>query len=385
VADSKSDILGLQIEALYKGAPASLLSIVGAFIALCVYWRPALEMPLAIFFFAVCAVAITHVASAAVRHAGYRDRWSPLAWSRLARGIYLLSGTFWGLGSAFMLAHGSVEQAIVACCLLMGAITVTFPAAVYVPAYNLFQIPALVFVACGLAASGMDYGIVLAAAALMLCAVMSVIGQGVGSQLALALALSEENSRLVARLEERGAALEVANAELFAQSNTDPLTGVANRRQLMSFLREVGGRCALLVVDVDHFKSYNDSFGHAEGDTCLKLIARTLEGGVIAGRDLVARQGGEEFVVVLADRSLKDAELLAEQLRASVEALEGRRKAQLRRGVTVSIGLAWRGTKRDKPIADLMQEADAAVYEAKRTGRNRVCRGGSDDAARVVA
>jgi diguanylate cyclase (GGDEF)-like protein len=280
-----------------------------------------------------------------------------------------------------MLGHGDEQQALVICCLAMGAVTVTFPAAVFPRAFDVFQVPILGAFAVGLAVSDLEHAVVLSIASAMLAAAMAIIGHEIGGQLVLAIRLSQENARLARRLEERGAALEAANAELEIQSLTDPLTGAANRRRLMSFLRSAPRRCAILVVDVDHFKSYNDSFGHADGDVCLVLVAGALRDCIRPQVDLVARQGGEEFAVVLTDVCDDEAMSIAERIRVAVEALSTAQPRQIRRLVTVSIGVAWRSPKQRKTLDSLMAEADAALYEAKRSGRNRVCAGLSGNRA----
>lgn len=258
------------------------------------------------------------------------------------------------------------------CCLVMGAVTVTFTAVVYVPAYNLFQVPIFAMCAIGLALSDLQYGGLLAMASLLLCIALAAIAHGIGSQLALALRLSDENRKLAVILEQRGAALEAANRELEALSLTDPLTGVANRRKLMNVLRAQAPRHALLIVDIDHFKAYNDSFGHIDGDTCLVLVAQAIEQSVDHS-DLVARLGGEEFAVVLPDAGEDEAHATAERIRRNIQLLFVARPKDIRRTVTVSIGLALADPDRHTAVADLMSDADSAVYRAKETGRNRIC------------
>jgi diguanylate cyclase (GGDEF)-like protein len=128
-----------------------------------------------------------------------------------------------------------------------------------------------------------------------------------------------------------------------------------------------------MILDIDHFKSYNDTFGHVEGDACLVTVARTLVGSVRPEHDLVARLGGEEFAVVLGDVSTQEALARAETIRANVQALPTSGAQRVRRRVTVSIGVSIREAERPKSLSDLMEEADAAVYRAKSDGRNRVC------------
>ena len=152
----------------------------------------------------------------------------------------------------------------------------------------------------------------------------------------------------------------------------DPLTGLANRRAFDSFLteslavsRRYGRALSLLMVDIDRFKSYNDAYGHPQGDELLKALALSL-GSAVRASDLVARMGGEEFAIALPETDLAGALVIAERVRAEVEGAK-----RFRRPVTVSVGVAT--LRRDTPgTAALIQECDAALYEAKRSGRNRV-------------
>lgn len=373
----QSNLLALQMDALYRGAPASVMSIFGAVLTLTTYWSPPLETFLTIWFGCVCLIAVTHLAGAALRPEfrmmrRWKLHWSPAGWSRLVRLIYFSSGTCWGLGGSWLLLQGNDHQSLVICCIAMGAVTVTVPAVVYRPAFNLFQVPIFSAFAVGLAVSDLAYGGLLAVASATLCLALAIIARSLGEQLTLAFRLLEENRRLTDRLEARGSVLEEANRELIAQTLTDPLTGLANRRWLMEFLRRTSGRCAVLVVDVDHFKSYNDSYGHGDGDVCLILVAAALARSIQPSTDLVARHGGEEFVVVLTDLSLERAVDVAEMIRQNIQSLNAAHPQKVRRLVTASIGLAWREDDRDRTNADLLAEADTALYAAKNSGRNRV-------------
>lgn len=370
--DRRSDLLALQMDALYKNAPASFLSIAGAFLALLTYWGPQTASVLVAWVACVGAVALLHIGSAVARSRHRPAGWTPCHWAQVIHVCYFSSGLLWGAGGAWMLGHGDEQQALVICCIAMGAVTVTFPAVVYPPAYNLFQVPIFALFTFGLARSEHQFGDLLAVASALLCLALTVIAHGIGAQLVLALRLSSENRKLAETLKRRGAALEVANRELEALSLTDPLTGVANRRKLMNVLRGQGPRQALLIVDIDHFKAYNDSFGHVHGDACLVLVARAIAASVGEG-DLVARLGGEEFVAVLADVEDEQAQATAELIRANVQRLFSVHPNEVRRTVTVSIGLALRDEARHPTPMELMGDADDAVYRAKNAGRNRVC------------
>ena len=365
-------VLALQMDALYQAVPAAVLSIFAALMTLHTFWSPETASGLSLWMVWMIAIAGLHISAAYSRSRRMLPSWSDVSWSRMARFIYLNAGLSWGVGGAWLIGHSDDLQILVMTCIVVGAVAVTFPIVVYPPAYNLFQAGALLPLAVGLAVTPMQYGLVLAVGCVLMAIFGSLIGHGMGSQLIAGMRHSIENKQMAMRLEERGAALEAANRELEIQSQTDPLTGVANRRRLMAFARAAADDCALLIVDVDHFKTYNDAYGHVEGDACLIAVANCLSAIADKERHLVARMGGEEFAVVLNDITEDSALLTAEAMRAGVEQLFGSTQNAVRRPVTVSIGLAYRSGAHYKTLAELMEEADVAVYRAKAAGRNRV-------------
>lgn len=168
-----------------------------------------------------------------------------------------------------------------------------------------------------------------------------------------------------------------AQDALEALAARDGLTGLANRRSFDAALATESRRCSragtpmsLLMVDVDHFKGFNDSYGHLGGDECLKLVARTIAAAVRRAGDVVARYGGEEFAVVLPGTGLDGAASIAERIRDAVEGLRvEHRSSAVGPHVTVSIGGATAPPGAD-PDA-LLAMADQALYRSKRGGRNR--------------
>lgn len=159
-------------------------------------------------------------------------------------------------------------------------------------------------------------------------------------------------------------------------ASTDALTGLWNRRTLISRgasaleeARQQGKGLAVAVIDVDHFKSVNDRFGHEVGDLALQHVARGLRAGC-RSNDLAARHGGEEFVVLLKDLDAASGAEAAERLRAALAA-EPLVRAELRLELTASFGVTAL-TREDRVFDDLLRRADAALYRAKREGRNRV-------------
>ena len=190
----------------------------------------------------------------------------------------------------------------------------------------------------------------------------------------------ELSEALDQRVTERTRELEQANRQLEKLSRTDGLTGLANRRCFEEILAQdwaVAVRqelcLAVIMLDVDFFKAFNDRYGHVAGDDCLRRVARILESVLHRKSDLAARYGGEEFVLVLQDTDLDGALRIAESVRVAVEGLAMPNADSPRGVVTVSIGVAVRGPEHDLTGADqLVKRADEALYRAKRGGRNQV-------------
>lgn len=183
------------------------------------------------------------------------------------------------------------------------------------------------------------------------------------------------------QLEQR---LRVSRRRLMALAHHDDLTGLLNRRGLELQLHRELRRAlrnqrplSLLMIDIDRFKAYNDTCGHLQGDSCLRLVSSVLRHSLRRSGDMAGRFGGEEFVVVLPDAGVGGAKLVAERLRAGVEALWLRHPAADAGHVTISAGVASLRLTRnsvsvERCCAALMQAADAALYRAKAAGRNRV-------------
>jgi len=172
--------------------------------------------------------------------------------------------------------------------------------------------------------------------------------------------------------------LRAANERLTAMSYLDPLTGVANRRRLTEVLEAEIARAAaqklplgLIMVDIDHFKNYNDRHGHLAGDVALRAVAGALESASRPG-DLVARYGGEEFVCVLIGAELAEALQVAERMRVAVAALPPRAVGNDAETLTLSGGVFSVVPDSDDRVDGLLAIVDAALYEAKAGGRNRI-------------
>ena len=201
-------------------------------------------------------------------------------------------------------------------------------------------------------------------------------------------ALQQETSQMLDRsraLEER---LKSTTSEIDAlrrnleevrrEAMTDALTGIANRKYFDIHLRtsvlhsmENGSPLSLVLVDIDHFKNFNDTYGHQTGDDVLRLVAHTLASN-IKGRDTAARYGGEEFGVILPDTVLETARILSEKIRTSISSKRFRKKqtGEELSSITISLGVAQ--YRPGEALVDFIQRADDGLYQAKRTGRNKV-------------
>lgn len=162
------------------------------------------------------------------------------------------------------------------------------------------------------------------------------------------------------------------------EAMTDGLTGLANRKSFDRYIsnciteaEEESKPFTLLMIDIDHFKSFNDNYGHQIGDQVLRLVARTLTDGV-KGRDVAARYGGEEFAVILPESPVQAGVAVGNALRKAVESKEvvNRTTNETLGRITVSIGVAE--YKEGEDVNTLIDRADAALYDAKHNGRNQV-------------
>jgi diguanylate cyclase (GGDEF)-like protein len=174
--------------------------------------------------------------------------------------------------------------------------------------------------------------------------------------------------------------LRAMNEELERLSTEDPLTGVANRRMFDEVLGREWGRLArdkaplaAIMMDIDHFKAYNDHFGHPQGDECLRRVAEALREQVRRPADTLARYGGEEFVALLPRTSREGARAVAESFHAAIDRLRiPHAPAPQYDHVTLSVGVATLIPDPHGDPENLIRSADRALYEAKRQGRNRI-------------
>jgi diguanylate cyclase (GGDEF)-like protein len=192
-------------------------------------------------------------------------------------------------------------------------------------------------------------------------------------------ALARENQRLVEDLQSRNNELNSANTKLMSMATTDPLTGACNRRYILARLDQqfqqtmrYGEPFALLIMDIDHFKRVNDTYGHQVGDDVLRHFVDVIR-KLIRGTDLFGRYGGEEFLLILHGTDPEDAQRTADRLRSEVARTPcNSDQVEVPIPITVSMGLITVPCPKVETVEDVVKAADAALYRAKAGGRNCV-------------
>jgi len=172
-----------------------------------------------------------------------------------------------------------------------------------------------------------------------------------------------------------------AQDKLTQLATTDGLTGLANRRRFdemfaYEYARHMrsGTQLSLILLDIDHFKSFNDNYGHVCGDDCLRQVAQAIGGKTVRATDLAARYGGEEFVFLLPETNLQGAMAFGEKVRRSISDLamqHGHSSAATH--VTASLGVVSARCVAGRSFSDIVAQADQQLYAAKAAGRNRIC------------
>jgi len=173
--------------------------------------------------------------------------------------------------------------------------------------------------------------------------------------------------------------LNISKHDLLDKVYLDALTGIYNRwflddnlQRVIKTMSRAGGFLSVLMIDIDFFKNYNDTYGHSMGDSCLKAVAETIAKCLLRGGDFAARFGGEEFVVLLPNTSANGARIMADKMLENVRALNvSHAKNEAADCVTVSIGITTGNVKHEHKGEDYIKCADEALYQSKQNGRNQ--------------
>ncbi|AUH52992.1 hypothetical protein CXB49_20470 [Chromobacterium sp. ATCC 53434] len=231
--------------------------------------------------------------------------------------------------------------------------------------------------------------IVLQTYAGILTVVSLCVGALMSEQRQVKLELRLQREQLEQQVRIRTLALEQSHAEVLALSRVDPVTGIANRRSFEESLdgewrraRRLGAPLGVLMIDIDHFKLYNDHYGHVSGDYCLREVAQAIRSSVRRPQDLVARYGGEEIVCLLPDTSEDGVGVVGEAVLAAVRELQlPHAGSALAAIVTISIGGAAILPREAHDSRQLIEAADRELYRAKQQGRNRMAVAHGDSGA----
>jgi diguanylate cyclase (GGDEF)-like protein len=300
-------------------------------------------------------------------------------WLGYMEGTVLASGLLWGLYGAYLATVADADR-LAAIVITLGGLVSGAVIAYGVLRRTYFALPALLPIGLVLMAAGTYERVTLGLLVLAWLYFATLVAERFRSYAVEALNMQFENEHLMRDVvEQRDRAEELAH-QLKRLSSQDGLTGIANRRH---FDEELGAAwqaaleerrsLALVLCDVDSFKLYNDTYGHQQGDACLRQLAGLLQSHAKAAGALAARFGGEEFVVLLPRGDQAAAIALAESVRAALAALAmPHSKSVAAPYVTASLGVCATVPAEDQSLASLIARADEALYEAKHTGRNRV-------------
>jgi len=299
-----------------------------------------------------------------------------MVWARSAVGFAAASGLLWAIAVGWMMAVGTDNQVTFVVCVALSGVTMSIANVPYWPVYAVFAAPVTASAAIGSAVSERNGHMLLAIGAACLTVALLVTSRSLAGQIMRAHRLALTNHGLVQSLADRGHELERAFAALQQISSTDPLTGLANRRSRDDRLDREWERTmhaevplTVIAIDVDHFKRFNDTHGHEEGDRCLHAVGEMLRTGIRAGIDLAARHGGEEFMLILPGIGDDAALSVAERIRVMIATCH--EPYSLPEKVTVSLGVATMQPVDGRSVRELTIAADAALYRAKLAGRNR--------------
>jgi len=371
-ADSiRSAIVAAQVEQAYRHLPVSLLAGLVNGLLLAYFLRDVIAHP-ALDIWLIALVIVTSARYAALR--AYRSRtrsaFAQAPWRRYAVLGACAAGLLWGSAGLFLFHPSSIPHQVLLAFVLGGMVAGGIPLLAFLgPAYPCFAIPMVLPIAFRMLAAGDEVHVIMG---LMIL----VFG---GAMLASAAQVRRIFHDSVELQHQLSSSRELSHT-LEQMLRVDELTGIANRRLFDDMLEKEWRRAtrertvlSVLAVDIDHFKAYNDHYGHPAGDECIRAVARTMSDTLHRPGDLAARIGGEEFAFLLPDTPIAGALRVSELIRQRVQALGLMHAGPDVKGpVTVSLGVASSENTDIGTAGDLLRAADKALYRAKNQGRNQV-------------
>ena len=364
------------VASLFRQPRSLALSKIGSLVAAWVCWKHTGQAAY-LWWGLACLVVLAFRLKVASAFHGHPDRLLPEAWARLflagAVATAIAIGT--GIGATVLWCDDMVAQLYMACNIISFAGGVAVRNNASPLAARCQTVIALGGPGLACLASGKPYLEIFSFLILLHLVAQFEIIRALGLQTCRLMSNEQEQASANARLSEACDQLACANASLVQLSSTDGLTGLSNRRAFDAALQAEWDRCrrdacplALLMIDADQFKRFNDRHGHAAGDDALRLVAGIISDALRRPADCGARFGGEEFSVLMHDTGLEGALAVAERIRRAVSSAPVPDLPDER--VTVSIGVAAMVPRPEQDCRELVVKADEALYEAKRDGRN---------------
>jgi diguanylate cyclase (GGDEF)-like protein len=377
---SREDLfLKTRIDAIYSIAFAMIgMDLLGSVMMAGMFWRQGWGLWFDLWVVVSVLVIGARAGAAAAYLSGRFSAIPPRRWAASLIAFSAASGIAWGGALGLIAGTGTDNEVMFAVCVSLAGLTLSIAHVAYWPVYAAFELPVMIAATSGFLIGNRPGHWSLSAAAAVMTIVLLTTSRRLAGQVLQAHKLAAANQALVESLGERGKALEQACDALERVSRTDPLTGLANRRQRDNRLADEwerglrsGGPLAVVAIDVDHFKRFNDAHGHSEGDRCLKAVAEMLQAGLRGPIDLAARHGGEEFMLILPGVDRDGAASIAERVRVMVATCSSDAGFALPEKVTISLGVAAIHPAPGRSVHELTIAADAALYRAKMAGRNR--------------
>lgn len=376
VADAEGatdrDLRIVQVEQCYRQLPIALtVNLVNGLILSLVLWEPAGPITILLWLLMLAGVSLfRHRSGQAFRTAPKDERFSPERWQHRFTAGACAAGVTWGLAGLLLYPPESIHHQVFLAFMIGGMIAGAIPLLSLADrAYSLFAIPAALPIGLRMVTAGdpihllMGLMIVIFTLAMLATSIQVHRIHRDAERLRHDLSTSIETSHALEKL-----------------VRLDPLTGIPNRRLFEEEIWKEWRRAvrdhdtvALVSADLDHFKEYNDHYGHPAGDRCLVQVAQAMQRALARPRDVVARIGGEEFAILLPGTTLAGARSVAEQIRRAILDLNlPHEVSPVGRQVSASFGVASTEDPAILSPAHLIRASDAALYEAKRLGRNRV-------------
>ncbi len=366
------EVLAAQVEHGYRQLPISLtVNLVNGLLLIAVLWE--VTAPTLLFAWGAMLVAVTGARYAQLRAFKQRLRDAQFRYAAWLRYFVLgacAAGLVWGLAGVLLFHPESFAHQVFLAFVLGGMVAGAIPLLSSLDhAYTCFAIPVVLPIGLRMLAVGDRIHLIMGLLILIFGAAMFA------ASLQVRRLFDDER-----RLRQKLASSVEASLALEQMLRLDALTEIANRRQFEEELelewrraQRDGDALTVITADVDHFKEYNDHYGHPAGDECLVSLARTMADSLSRPGDLVARIGGEEFAFLLPRTSLSGGRSVAELVRERVLALNLPHEASTVAGqVTVSFGIASSDHAFVDSPAELLRASDMALYEAKRRGRNQI-------------